>query len=160
MSEKLSENFTVEEFEHSDTAIALHINNKMNQQQLNNAKKLHRDIIQPIRDKYGLTKYDSGFRCDLLNEKVGGEPTSEHKKGNAADLIYIGGVSLLQVFNDIISGKVKDKKGNNIMIYIDQIIYETKNGKIWIHIGRRDKPRHQKMKSPIINGKMCYVNIK
>ena len=43
--------------------------------------------LQPLRDKYGKPmKVNSGYRCKELNEIVGGVPSSQHVKGEAADI--------------------------------------------------------------------------
>lgn len=151
---QLSKHYTVEDCEHSDTAIALKIPNKMNTAQLANAKKLLENIAEPICQHYGIRiTFSCLFRCFRLNSKLGGSGTSEHCNANAFDGAKFGNIPLKQVFNDIIDNKIKDSKGISIKNYIDQMIYETKTkkdsktGKItttnWIHIGRRDVPRHQ-----------------
>lgn len=85
--EKFSNNFTYEELIKSPTAKRLKINNTPNGQQYKQLKKLAIDILQPIRDKYGKPLVvTSGFRCEKLNKAVGGAKTSQHCKGEAADI--------------------------------------------------------------------------
>ncbi|MEI8127972.1 MAG: D-Ala-D-Ala carboxypeptidase family metallohydrolase [bacterium] len=164
---QLSKHYTVEDCEHSDTAIALNIPNKMNVAQLSNAKNLLNDIAEPICEHYGiLITYSCLFRCFRLNSKLGGSSTSEHCNANAFDGAKFGKITLKQVFNDIVDGKIKDSKGVPIKNKIDQMIFETKitvdkkTGKktytYWLHIGRRDKPRHQFMTS--VNNVYTTVN--
>jgi hypothetical protein len=44
-------------------------------------------VLQPLRDKVGRPlKINSGYRCPELNAKVGGVGTSQHCKGEAADI--------------------------------------------------------------------------
>jgi len=157
---QLSKHYTVEDCEHSDTAIALRIPNKMNTTETNNAKRLLIDIAEPICEHYGiLITFSCLFRCFRLNSHpaIGGSGTSEHCNANAFDGSKFGKIPFKQVFNDIVDGKIKDLKGVPIKNHIDQMIYETrtsvdkKTGKktytYWLHIGRRDKPRHQFMTS-------------
>ena len=43
--------------------------------------------LDDIREQYGLPLYvSSGYRCSELNRKVGGKETSQHLKGQAADI--------------------------------------------------------------------------
>jgi uncharacterized protein YcbK (DUF882 family) len=50
-------------------------------------------ILQPVREHYGKgVKVNSGFRHPEVNAKVGGSKTSDHCKGQAAD-IEIPGVA-------------------------------------------------------------------
>lgn len=48
---------------------------------------LVRKVLQPLRDIYQKPmKINSGYRCPMLNEIVGGVPTSQHRLGEAADI--------------------------------------------------------------------------
>lgn len=154
MTTQLSKSYTLEDCQYSATAVALKIPNVMNTTQINNAKKLLNNIIESINSYYKIkTLFDRFFSCYVLNKKVGGSSTSEHLNANAADCYKFGSIPLKQVFNDIVDGKIKDAKGVPIKNYIDQMIFEVriskdpKTGKTtvenWIHIGRRDVPRHQ-----------------
>jgi hypothetical protein len=50
-------------------------------------------VLQPVRDHYGKgVKVNSGYRHPEVNAKVGGSKTSDHCKGQAAD-IEIPGVA-------------------------------------------------------------------
>ena len=51
------------------------------------------DILQKIRDKYGVTIVTSGVRCPTHNRNVGGVGNSRHVNGKAAD-IYIKGCTV------------------------------------------------------------------
>lgn len=86
---KLSENFTLEELTHSNTAILNNIENIPNKEEIENLKELCENVLQPIRDKYGKPIYiNSGYRCPTLNRKVGGVSNSQHlaQRGAAADI--------------------------------------------------------------------------
>lgn len=84
----ISRNFSYCEFEKSDTATRYHIMNNIIDAKVRDAiKALVENVLQPLRDEYGQPMFiNSGFRCQELNEKVGGVPTSQHCKGEAADV--------------------------------------------------------------------------
>lgn len=84
---KLSNNFTLSEFTKSRTALKLGINNTPDTDQTGALLYLVRNILQPLRDKYGKSiRINSGFRNRQLNFEIGGAPTSQHQKGEAADI--------------------------------------------------------------------------
>lgn len=88
MEGKISKNFTFAEFTKSDTAKRLHINNAITSWEVrDNIIALVEDVLQPLRDAWGGPLFiNSGYRCPELNEAVGGVPTSQHVKGQAADV--------------------------------------------------------------------------
>lgn len=93
-NEKLSENFDLEEFTRSDKAKELGITNEPGEKELAALRVLVSRTIQPLRDKLGLPIHvNSGYRCPELNKSVGGVPTSQHQKGEAADLSIDGKAS-------------------------------------------------------------------
>lgn len=50
-------------------------------------ERLVRGVLHPLRVAYGKSmRVLSGYRNDLLNEAVGGSPTSQHRFGQAADI--------------------------------------------------------------------------
>lgn len=83
----ISKNFSYSEFEKSDTAKRLHINNEITDWEVrDNIKALVENVLQPLRDSWGGPIFiNSGYRCKELNEAVGGVETSQHCKGMAAD---------------------------------------------------------------------------
>lgn len=44
-------------------------------------------ILEPIRAKFGPIKINSAFRGPSVNAKVGGSKTSQHLRGEAADIV-------------------------------------------------------------------------
>lgn len=93
-NEKLSENFDLEEFTRSDKAKELGITNEPGEKELAALRVLVSRTIQPLRDKLGLPIHvNSGYRCPELNKAIGGVPTSQHQKGEAADLSIDGKAS-------------------------------------------------------------------
>lgn len=84
----ISKHFSFAEFEKSDTAKRLHINNAIVDWDVrDNIKALVENILQPLRNAWGGPLIiNSGYRCRELNEAVGGVETSQHTKGMAADV--------------------------------------------------------------------------
>jgi uncharacterized protein YcbK (DUF882 family) len=84
----ITKNFSFSEFEHSDTAIREGIENKIPSAEVGGAiRSLTVKVLQPLRDDLGATVIvESGYRCKELNALVGGVETSQHRKGEAADI--------------------------------------------------------------------------
>ena len=84
----VSKNFDYKEFEKSETAARLHINNVITTSLVrDNVKALVDNVLQPLRDAWGKPLHiNSGYRSMKLNEAVGGVPTSQHIMGQAADV--------------------------------------------------------------------------
>ena len=90
---KLTANFSLAEMVKSDTALRLDMDNIPDDEQLANMVTLCENVLQRVRDHYGMgVKVNSGFRHPSVNAKVGGSKTSDHCKGMAAD-IEIPGVA-------------------------------------------------------------------
>lgn len=83
---KLSENFTLAEFTKSQTAIRMGIDNTPEEEHLENAKALFENVVQPVREQFGPTTINSGYRGPALNEAVGGSSKSQHCRGQAVDI--------------------------------------------------------------------------
>jgi hypothetical protein len=89
----LSPNFTLAEMTKSETALRHDMDNTPGEQEIAALKLLCEKVLQPIRDHYGKgVKVNSGFRHPEVNAKVGGSKTSDHCRGQAAD-IEIPGVA-------------------------------------------------------------------
>jgi uncharacterized protein YcbK (DUF882 family) len=89
----LSPNFTLSEMTKSETALRHGIDNTPNEEQIQALMALAQNVLQPVRDNFKAgVKCNSGFRAPAVNQKVGGSPTSDHCKGQAAD-IEIPGVA-------------------------------------------------------------------
>lgn len=83
---KLSKNFTLAEFTKSQTALRHGLDNTPTDEHLESAKALFEHVVQPVRDNFGVTVINSGYRGGELNEKVGGSSKSQHCKGEAVDI--------------------------------------------------------------------------
>ena len=83
----LTQNFTLSEMTKSETALRYGMGNHPGETELDNLRILCENVLQPVRDYYGLpVKVNSGFRHPLVNAKVGGSSRSDHCKGMAADI--------------------------------------------------------------------------
>ncbi|RGN50028.1 MULTISPECIES: D-Ala-D-Ala carboxypeptidase family metallohydrolase [unclassified Bacteroides] len=82
--------FTLDELAHSNVARTKRIDNTPNEQQKKALVALVDNVLDPLRDLFGKpVLVSSGFRSNDLNRAVGGAATSQHMKGEAAD-IYTG----------------------------------------------------------------------
>lgn len=84
----ISKDFSYREFERSEVADAKHICNVITSFEVRDSiLALTESVLQPLRDAWGKPlKVNSGYRCKALNAAVGGVPTSQHVKGEAADI--------------------------------------------------------------------------
>lgn len=84
----ISKDFSYREFERSEVADAKHICNVITSFEVRDSiLALAENVLQPLRDAWGKPlKVNSGYRCKALNAAVGGVPTSQHVKGEAADI--------------------------------------------------------------------------
>lgn len=83
----LTKNFTLSEMVKSDTALRHDMDNTPGEAEIENLKRLCEQVLQPVRDHFKTgVKVNSGFRHPEVNAKVGGSKTSDHCKGQAADI--------------------------------------------------------------------------
>ncbi len=117
---KLSKDFSLEEFIVSQIAERFGYDNTPNKEQVDNLRRLCKNVLQPLRDIINTPIIiTSGFRSNDVNKAVGGKENSQHLEGKAADLI-VSGLQLMEVFNLL-----------RTHFPFDQLIYEF--GK-WIHV--------------------------
>lgn len=115
----ISKNFTLSEM----TATSTGIENSPNAQQLNSLINLVEKILQPVRDLYGKPiTVTSGFRNEEVNRAVGGAKTSQHMRGEAADIKCSDNAAIFKLIKD------------NFLF--DQLIWEKGNDKqpAWVHV--------------------------
>lgn len=121
---KLSEHFTLEELTRSATAKARGIDNTPTERDKANLKRLADQVLEPLRKMAGVPIIvTSGYRCPKLNAAVGGEPTSQHMRGEAADIKCADNRMLFAAAMELmLLGKIK----------VGQLIDEKKYA--WLHI--------------------------
>ena len=135
---RLTEHFKLGEFTKSITAERLGISNEPGYEQMLALRHLCREVLEPLRQHYGKPiRVTSGFRCQQLNQAVGGVGNSQHQYGEAADL----SVPSEAVARDWSQWLVKYTD-------FDQLLFEHSRrlGNCWLHISCRwdsSKNRHQ-----------------
>ena len=83
----LTANFTLAEMVKSETALRHNMDNTPGETEIENLKQLCEQVLQPVRKHFKTgVKVNSGFRHPEVNAKVGGSKTSDHCKGQAADI--------------------------------------------------------------------------
>ena len=89
----LTANFSLHELTKSETALRMGLDNTPGEAETEALRLLCEKVLQPVRDHFGKgVKVNSGFRSSESNAAVGGSRTSDHCKGQAAD-IEIPGVA-------------------------------------------------------------------
>lgn len=95
-------NFKYGEFTKSSTALRKGIYNIPNEKQWINIELLVRNILQPVRDKFGAIRITSGYRSVELCEAIGSSSSSNHARGQAADFEpYNHNVNLIDIITFI-----------------------------------------------------------
>jgi len=82
----LSKNFSLQEYTKSQTATRQGLDNTPNEDHMASAKLLFENVVQKVRDHFGVTVINSGYRGPALNTAVGGSSNSQHCKGEAVDI--------------------------------------------------------------------------
>lgn len=147
---RLTANFTLAEFEKSQAATRLGINNSVPDEKVIRLQALAENVLQPVREHFGPVIITSGYRSPELNEAIGGSSRSQHSKAEAADFEVIG-VSNKEVAHWIIDN-----------CNFDQLILEfytpgdPNSG--WIHCSfNLEKCRKQVLTASRIDGKTVYA---
>lgn len=79
--------FTLKELCKSETARRKGIDNTPGPEEESNLHALVDNILDPLRGAWGKPiVVTSGYRCPALNKAVGGAASSQHMKGQAADI--------------------------------------------------------------------------
>ena len=147
----LSENFTLQELIYSDTAIRMGIDNKPNDETVENLKILCENILEPIRANFKApVVVSSGYRSEAVCLAVGSSNKSQHIKGQAVDFEIFG----------IPNKEVADWIVNNLDY--DQCILEFWNEKEpnsgWIHCSYNvSGNRKQYLNAQKLNGRIVYT---
>ena len=69
---KLSTNFSLQEYTKSQTATRQGLDNTPNEGHMTSATALFENVVQKVRDNFGVTVINSGYRGPALNTAVGG----------------------------------------------------------------------------------------
>ena len=147
----LTKNFTLSEMTKSETALRLGLDNQPDETQLANLKVLAEKVLQPVRDHFARgVKVNSALRVPAVNSAVGGSKTSDHCKGQAAD-IEIPGVA-----NGVLAQWIADN------LEFTQLILEFYTQGVpdsgWVHVSYvPDNLKKQVLTATKENGKTVYL---
>lgn len=83
---KLSSHFTLSEMTRSDAATRYGLVNSAPLDAIERMKALCQHILEPARTHFGPIYINSGYRSLEVNKLIGGAKTSQHMKGEAADI--------------------------------------------------------------------------
>lgn len=126
----LSPHFTLEEMVRSQMAIRNGISNTPNATQIDHLRDLCTNVLEPLRTLAKTPiQVSSGFRNPTINSLIGGSPTSQHMRGEAAD-ISAEGFTPQQLFDLIRSSTIP----------YDQVIQEFNE---WVHVSFGSRMRRQ-----------------
>ena len=126
--------FSISELTFSTKARELHIDNTpFSLTIIDNLTNLTENLLDPIREMWGKPLHvNSGYRCPALNKAVGSKPTSQHLKGEAADITTGSKAENKKLFE-----MIKDSG----LVY-DQLIDEY--GYSWVHISLKKDGKNRK----------------
>ena len=107
-------------------------------------------VLDPLREAYGKPIIvTSGYRCEKLNKAVGGAASSQHVKGEAADI------------RSVPDTPEENKKLFDLIVKLglpfDQLINEYNYD--WVHVSFGARHRRQKLKAVKKNGRTTYIII-
>lgn len=132
--------FTLKEMIKSSTADKLGFDNTPNEEVEANLDKLVNNVLDPLREKWKMPiKVTSGYRCKKLNDAVGGVKSSQHLKGQAADIQPLD-YSLIDKFIAFVKEWCKHNE-------YDQCIIEMSKRSKWVHISYNEA----------FNRKKCFM---
>jgi len=147
----LSPNFSLHELTKSETALRLELDNTPGEAETAALRLLCEKVLQPVRDHYGKgVKVNSGYRSPESNAAVGGSKTSDHCKGQAAD-IEIPGVPNAELAQWIMDN-----------LEYTQLILEFYTPGIpdsgWVHVSYDpDNLKKQELTATKVAGKTTYL---
>ena len=148
----LTAHFSLHEMTKSETALRKGMPNEPTEADIANLKLLAEKVLQPLRDHYGVgIKVNSGYRSPDVNAAVGGSRTSDHCKGQAAD-IEIAGIP-----NATLAQYIKDS------LQYTQLILEFYTPGIpdsgWVHVSYdANNLKCQTLTATKKDGKTAYLN--
>ena len=142
--------FTIKEMTKSATAKRKGINNDPSIQVCQSLTALIEKVLDPLREAYGKPIIvTSGYRCEKLNKAVGGAASSQHVKGEAADI------------RSVQDTPEENKKLFDLIVKLglpfDQLINEYNYD--WVHVSFGARHRRQKLKAVKKNGRTQYIYI-
>lgn len=140
--------FSIKELTKSATAARKGIKNDPSIEESKSLTALIEKVLDPLREAYGKPIIvTSGYRCPKLNAAVGGSASSQHVKGEAADI------------RSVADAPEENKKLFDLIVKLglpyDQLINEYNYD--WVHVSFGPRHRRQKLKAIKSNGKTKYM---
>lgn len=128
--------FDIEELSKSSTAEKLGLDNTPTLEAEQNLTRLVENILDPLREVYGKPiRVSSGYRSEKVNRSVNGATSSQHRKGEAAD-ITVGN----KIENQRLYALIK-----KLNLPYDQLINEYDFS--WVHVSHKESGnRKQELK--------------
>ena len=110
--------------------------------------------LEPLRQHLGLPiQVNSGYRCEMVNKLVGGVPTSQHLKGEAADITIPRCSRPFAHASDEQAARLIYSYAKEYAEF-DQLILEHSGTSWWVHISCKiDYQRNRHEKLMIENGR-------
>lgn len=132
----LSEHFSLWEMTRSGVAIDMGISNMPDKECIERLRLLCENVLEPLRCRFGAIIISSGYRCERVNDAVGGAGQSQHLTGEAADIHVSDEEQAMRYFDFI-----RDNTD------FDQLLLESKldNGCCWIHVSYTARRQNRRM---------------
>jgi hypothetical protein len=140
----LTQHFTVEDFERSDTAARFGLDNTMPHELYGSATGVC-TLLEQVQLLLGTVRLTSGYRSLEVNTRIGGSAVSAHMQGRAADF-HVEGMSPYETAVALVASD----------IFYDKLILEFQK---WVHIQVPkvgDEPRKQAFTARIVAGVTQY----
>jgi hypothetical protein len=129
---QLSPHFTLSEATKSQMAIRKGIANVPNAQEIEAMKLVAVHLLEPIREHFGVPFIPTSFfRCKELNDAVGSKDSSQHRKGQAAD------IEVPSVSNFALATWVKDNLSFDQLILENYTPGQPSSG--WVHCSYKEQ---------------------
>lgn len=111
-------------------------------------------VLDPLRERWGKPiTVNSGYRCAALNRAVGGVGTSQHLKGEAADICAATQKDTAKLGRLLVS-----------MGAFDQVIFEQSNKECteagWIHVSWKRVGENRRQVLRKVKGSSKYEQVK
>lgn len=123
----LTPHFTLQEMVRSGMALRYGLDNTPRPEHVAALRRLCEDVLEPLRRRFGRIIVTSGYRSPELNRLVGGVATSQHLRGEAADL-HVSSQAAGQRMADYIRHNLPHR----------QVLLEHRphTSVWWVHVGR------------------------
>lgn len=149
---RLSEHFTLAELTRSDFALRHGLDNTPPAHVQASLILLCKHVLEPVRAHFGgPVVVNSGYRSPEVNSGIGSQPTSQHCRGEAADIEHPVHSNL-----DLARWIAANLK-------FDQLILEYYNPDVpnsgWVHVSfKASGNRQQALTASPVNGRLKFTN--